>query len=121
MSPEAPISEAANASADLAATPDQVPSAPEGLGLVAASGKVVLLWHGGAAGQTGFMVQRQQDSDQGKFEEIVRLALPPGAGVKRVTWTDAQVKTGKTYAYRVAAYNAAGLSPFCPPLTVKVD
>jgi YD repeat-containing protein len=121
VSPEVAVSEVAGASPGMETGQVPAPPAPESPGLVAAAGKVVLLWHGGAAHETGFVVQRQEVPEQGAFEEIARPALPPGSGLRSVTWTDAQVKPGKSYTYRMAAYNGAGLSPFCPPLTVKVE
>jgi YD repeat-containing protein len=120
-SQETPVSQVGGALPVLKTAPAAGPPAPDRLGLAAAAGKVVLLWNGGAAHETGFVVQRQEGSDQENFEEIARPALPPGTGMRSVTWTDAQVKPGKSYVYRVAAYNAAGLSPFCPPLSVKVE
>jgi fibronectin type 3 domain-containing protein len=73
--------------------------------LVGSAHSVALKWNWIESGNpaTGFHVQRST-SPTGGFS---RIAVVP---VTQRTYTDAGVAAGKTYYYRVLAYNAAGNS-----------
>ena len=92
-----------------AATP---PRAPTGLAGQALSGaRVRLTWADNAGNELGLRVQRARGS-QGTFVLI-------GSVVANVTtFTDATAEAGKTYRYRVRAYNAAGSSSWSNTVSI---
>ncbi len=75
-------------------------------------GGAALTWLDRSAHETAFLVERQ-DPD-GSFREVATLP----ANTKK--WIDAGLAAGQSYLYRVRASNAAGYSPYTPPLTVRV-
>ena len=94
----------------VAATP---PPAPTGLAGLALSGaRVRLTWTDNAGNELGFRVQRARGSE-GSFVLIGQLA----ANV--TTFTDGTAKAGKTYRYRVQAYNAAGSSSWSSTVSIR--
>jgi fibronectin type 3 domain-containing protein len=64
-----------------------------------------LQWDDNSADETGFKIERAEGTS-GTFAQIATV----GANV--VAYTDTAVAEGKTYRYRVRAYNAAGNSPY---------
>jgi probable HAF family extracellular repeat protein len=90
------------------------PNAPTGLvGSNVASGGVRLTWTDNSGNELGFRVQRALGAT-GTFARVAEV----GASV--TTWTDAGTKPGKTYRYRVQAYNAAGASAWSNVVSVRV-
>jgi probable HAF family extracellular repeat protein len=89
------------------------PAAPTGLMGQAFSGaRVQLTWTDNASNEQGFRVQRALASG-GTFSQIGVVA----GNVK--TFTDTTAKAGKTYRYRVQAYNAAGSSAWSNIVSVR--
>lgn len=70
------------------------------------SNHVVLRWTDRATNEAGFKLERKVDSPKTGFDEIARLQ----ADTER--YTDTNVTRGVTYAYRVRAFNEAGVSTF---------
>lgn len=83
-----------------------LPDAPTDLSakLVASSG-VVLTWND-ASDEQAYVVKRKEVGDASGF--VVIAELPADT----VEYTDAEVKSGKTYGYRVLSENAYGESTF---------
>ncbi len=101
------------------AIPIIVPSAPTNLAasLLANPTRVSLTWSDNATNETGFYIEVSVNS--GAF---TRLAdLPPRNNTGNVTYVDSTVVQGNTYAYRVVAYNANGLSLYTNTVTITVD
>jgi FtsP/CotA-like multicopper oxidase with cupredoxin domain len=69
--------------------------------------QISLTFKDNASTETGFIVQRLTDN-VGDWVEIARLPARTNTG--SVTYVDATVQPGHTYAYRVAAYNLGGVS-----------
>ena len=89
------------------------PAAPTALAAQALSGaRVRLTWTDNAGNEQGFRVQRALGST-GSFVAIGQVS----ANV--TTFTDSTVKAGKTYRYRVQAYNAAGSSSWSNTVTIR--
>jgi probable HAF family extracellular repeat protein len=86
-------------------TPAAAPAAPSGLtGRALAGARIRLAWTDNANNESGFRVQRALGAN-GPFTNIVAV----GANV--TAFTDATVSPGKTYRYRVVAFNDVGQSP----------
>ena len=95
------------------AAPSQLAAAPQ-----AGPTRVALTWRDNASNETGFVVERSTDGGA----TFTRLGpVPARTGTGNVTFTDNTVTQGASYVYRVAAENAAGVSPYTAPVTVKVD
>ena len=89
-------------------TPDEtpvVPAAPRLEASLAGPRAIRLNWTN-VAGETGYRVERRVDGSTDPFREIART----GADV--TTSTDDALEPGKTYLYRVRAFNAAGNSVY---------
>jgi pectate lyase len=82
-----------------------VPAAPSSLVATGASRSIVLTWSDNSSNETGFKIERST-SATGTFSQKATV----GANVK--TWTDTGLTTGKSYWYRVRAYNTAGNSAY---------
>lgn len=79
------------------------PTAPSNLtATLASTTQVNLAWHDNAGPKQGFIVERRTGG--GAFAELARVA----DGV--TTYSDTGLVPGKTYAWRVSAWNAAGPS-----------
>lgn len=92
----------------------QVPATPTGLTADATTtpGQVDLSWND-VDGETSYRIERSQNGGKG-WSTIGTV----GADV--TTFTDANVRSGKTYLYRVYASNASGESPPSAWVTVTV-
>jgi hypothetical protein len=84
--------------------------------LQAGSPAVRLTFRDNANNETGFLIERSVNG--GAFELLVTRG--PRAGVGSVTFVDASVTVGNTYAYRVAAVNVAGPSAYSNVATVAL-
>ena len=82
------------------------PAAPSNLTAVASGGQVSLSWQSNSTNQTGFKVERANDSG---FTQGLTLLTTTAATV--TTYTDTTVTVGNTYYYRVRATNSFGDSP----------
>jgi Right handed beta helix region/Fibronectin type III domain len=87
---------------------ETVPSVPSGpTDLVAqapSSTSIALAWTDTASNEEGFVVERSEDGTT--FSRVATL------GPDTATFTDTGLTSSRTYLYRVAAYNAAGQSPY---------
>jgi probable HAF family extracellular repeat protein len=89
------------------------PAAPTGLaGQALTNARVRLTWTDTANNETGFRVQRAYGYS-GSFVQIGQV----GANV--TTFTDATARAGKTYRYRVQAYNSIGSSTWSNVVSIK--
>lgn len=89
------------------------PAPPSGLSAQALSGgRVRLAWADNSVTELGFRVQRARGA-QGSFVQIAQI----GANV--TTFTDGTAQAGKTYRYRVQAYNAAGSSAWSNTVSIR--
>jgi fibronectin type 3 domain-containing protein len=73
---------------------------------------VSLTWTDNSGNEQGFRVQRALGA--GSFVLLAEL----GANV--TSYTDTTVKAGKTYQYRVRAFNGAGVSAWSNTIKVRV-
>lgn len=76
------------------------------------SEKVKLTWEDKASNEVGFKLERATGG--GSFSQIASLEE---VGVEE--YTDESVQPGKTYSYRVRAYNAIGVSDYSNTLSVS--
>src|SRR5206468_749525 len=72
-------------------------------GTAISANEVKLTWTDNANNEDGFKIE---ESDGGDFSEIASLTLNTG------TYTRSGLLPGKTYAYRVRAYNSNGASDY---------
>jgi titin len=79
------------------------PAAPSNLTAVASGSQVSLSWQSNSTNQTGFKVERANDSG---FTQGLTLLTTTAATV--TTYTDTTVTVGNTYYYRVRATNSFG-------------
>jgi len=101
----------------IATTPTDLPLPPENLTVVGTtSTSVTLSWYDAADNETGFVIERQDVPVTANFYEIARIPTPNNGGVGGVSWTDTTAQPGRTYNYRVAAYNASGMSTYSLPV-----
>ena len=92
--------------------PVTVPSSPTGLrGSAVASGQINLNWTDTASNEDGFVLERAVTV--GSYSEVARLAA------NTTEYSDTSVQANATYTYRVAAYNAGGLSSYSATLTIS--
>jgi hypothetical protein len=84
----------------IAGTPVPVPGAPTGLNAQLSGSQINLTWTDGSTNESGFRIERKTGA--GAYTQIADLA----AGT--VSYSDTNIATGNTYAYRVYAYNTSG-------------
>jgi hypothetical protein len=97
-------------------TVTDLPLPPENLTLVGATANsATISWYDAADNEQGFIIERQDVPAVANFVEIARIPTPNGPGFGGVNWTDNTVVSGRTYNYRVAAYNASGKSTYTVP------
>ena len=95
-------------------TEDGIPQIPSSLKLDTVIGREVkLTWTDNSNNETGFIIERDKDSD---FEVPTHFAVNTA---DTVSYIDTTPQPGKTYYYRVRAYNAFGQSE--PSNYVKLD
>ncbi len=100
-------------------TPTDLPLPPESLTVVGTTDwSVTLSWLDTADNETGFVIERQDVPVVGNFYEVARVPTQTGGptGFGGNNWTDTTVQPGRTYNYRVAAYNASGMSTYSLPV-----
>lgn len=84
-----------------------VPDAPRELVAEVVQGQFVRLRWANVSGETGYRVERRfEGSGSGDWVEIGNTAE------NVVTFADERVERGRSYAYRVRAFNGAGSSPY---------
>jgi probable HAF family extracellular repeat protein len=92
--------------------PPAVPAAPSALvGSVLSASRIRLSWTDNSINEAGFRIQRAV-GPQGKFTQLGQV------GANATTYTDATVRTGMVYRYRVRAYSGAGVSAWSGTITV---
>jgi probable HAF family extracellular repeat protein len=97
-----------------AISPPTKPNAPSALtGSVLSSSAVRLNWTDNSGNEQGFRVQRATGT-QGTF------GLLSQAGANVTTFTDTTARPGKTYRYRVQAFNATGVSAWSNTISIRV-
>lgn len=79
-----------------------VPDAPTGLVVSQDDMHVILQWTDESDNETGFMIERAVAG--GSFAEYAAVA------VNTTTYTDTDVQSGQTYAYRISAFNGDDVS-----------
>jgi fibronectin type 3 domain-containing protein len=93
------------------------PAAPTGLAATLQSGpQVGLTWTDNATNETGFVVERAVGA--GPFSTLATVG--PRTNTGSVSYADATVTAGNTYAYRVKAVNGAGSSAYSNTASVSV-
>jgi len=73
---------------------------------------VILTWTDNSSGKNGFSVERKESGKQ--FSEIASVPS------NQTTYSDSGVKPGRTYTYRVRAFNAAASSGYSNDATVTL-
>jgi len=101
------------------ATAVVVPAEPTNLAatLLANPARVSLTWTDNSTIETGFIIE--VSTNGGAFTQLV--TLPPRNNTGGMTYVDSTVVLGNTYTYRVAAFNANGLSLYSNTVTITVD
>ncbi len=78
---------------------------PSGLVSTASDSTAVkLTWQDNATGESGYRIERKAEGEA-SFQQIATV------GADTTEYTDTNVEAGKTYTYRVIAYNSIGESP----------
>jgi len=99
-----------------ATTPSDMPLFPMNLKVIGVTATTVTLsWYDQSDNEIGFVIERQDVPTNPltplpQFVEIARIPSPHPGPVGGVTWTNTGLTSGRAYNYRVAAYNATGLS-----------
>ena len=99
-------------------TPSVTPAAPSNLTAVADSAipgviTVALSWTDNADNEDGFIIERALLGETGLGPWTVIATIAPMSGVGgTVNYIDTNVEPKMTYYYRVAAFNASGVSPY---------
>lgn len=93
-------------------------NAPTGLAAAVQSGpSIVLSWNDTATDESGFVLERSVNG--GVFAALATRPARTGTGA--MTYTDAEVMPGGSYAYRVKAMNGIVSSTWCESATVAVS
>ncbi len=82
-----------------------LPSTPTGLNAIATSPTAITLTWNSVAGASGYRIERLSETNA--FMQLVDVASAAGA---TQTYTDANLPSDTTFAYRVTAYNGSGSS-----------
>jgi len=89
------------------------PAKPYGFGGVALTcNKVDLVWIDGSDNENGFKIERKEGA--GVYAEIGSVPA------NTISYSDTTVSTGKTYYYRVRAYNAYGNSDYTVEINITI-
>jgi len=97
--------------------PPETPAAPTNLTAALQSGpQVMLTWTDNATNESGFVIER---SDNGGVFSVL-ATVGPKNNTGSVSYADTTVLAGNTYQYRVAAVNAAGLSPYSNTVSIAL-
>jgi probable HAF family extracellular repeat protein len=89
------------------------PAAPSALaGTAVAPARVRLNWTDNSNNETGFAIERAV-GNRGEFVLLTQV------GTNMTTYTDTTVRAGKSYHYRVRAYNSAGASGWSNTIGVR--
>jgi fibronectin type 3 domain-containing protein len=103
--------ESVNSAVTAQSTPVDLPNPPENLKVLnTTENSVTLTWYDAADNETGFIIQRQDVPVIGDFYPVGDIPTPNNGGFGGVQWTDTTAQPSMTYNYRVAAYNASGMS-----------
>ncbi len=109
-------------------TPVDIPMTPMNLKVFGTTSRsVTLTWQDIADNEIGFMLQRQPVNPDGSLGQWGTVGVPTSAECGLFTtwgsasWTDSQtVQPASVYNYRVAAYNAAGVSGWAVPTVTAI-
>ena len=89
------------------------PSAPDALSVTQVSrSSAALKWSDTSTNEQGFRIERATDGRT--------FAVIATVGADAQAFTDTGLKTGKTYTYRVVAYNSAGVSSYSNTAAVTI-
>ncbi|MGC9125803.1 MAG: fibronectin type III domain-containing protein, partial [Caldisericaceae bacterium] len=89
------------------------PAKPYGFGGVALTcNKVDLVWVDGSDNEDGFKIERKEGA--GAYAEIGTVPA------NTISYSDTAISTGKTYYYRVRAYNAYGNSDYTVEINITI-
>jgi FtsP/CotA-like multicopper oxidase with cupredoxin domain len=80
------------------------------------AGRVLVRWRDNANNETGFVLERSENS--GNFTPIATVRPRFSTGI--VNYSDTTVQAGNSYTYRVAAVNEAGTSAYSNTASVNV-
>jgi len=89
------------------AAPSNLDGTPVGLK------RIDLSWTDNSSGETGFKIERSNNGT--KFSQIATV----GAGV--TTFSNTGLRRGKTYLYRIRAYNSTGNTPYSNTVSVRAN
>ncbi len=81
------------------------PAAPTGLTALAAPGQVLLAWIDMSSNERGFLVERSGDAGA-HWSQVASLP------VNTIHWADSGITAGRTFHYRLKAWNLVGESPY---------
>jgi hypothetical protein len=81
---------------------------------------ISLSWTDQATDETGYIIERQSFQG-GPWAEIARLISANPAATGTLTYTDTKIAPGRTYNYRVAAFNASGVSVYTVPAASSLN
>jgi probable HAF family extracellular repeat protein len=91
------------------------PAAPSGLtGSGYSASEILLRWADNSGSEVGFRIQRALGT-QGSFVPLAQV------GANTTLYIDGTVKAGKTYRYRVLAFNGAGDSAWSNTVSVRAS
>jgi Tol biopolymer transport system component len=90
-------------------TPSAAPTALKALGV--SSTKIDLSWTDNASDETGFNIERCQDTDCTGFIEVGQVATDA------TTWVSTELSPGTTYSYRVRARKGTAFSEYSATAT----
>lgn len=95
-------------------TPLDLPLAPDNLQVLGTTATTVdLSWFDAADNEDGFVIERQDVPVVGAFYVVDQIPSQTAGGANGGNnWTDTTVVEGQCYNYRVAAYNASGMSTY---------
>ena len=75
--------------------------------------KVTLAWEDQSSNEQGFEIERKTASE-GEYVQIATVAA------NTTTYTDTDLGKGKTYYYRIRAFNSHGHSPYTEEIRVTL-
>jgi hypothetical protein len=86
------------------------PAAPSNLTATPLSGtQIRLTWTDNSTNETGFYIERAVTNRRGSLGSYTRIAT---VGANVTSYSDGTVVSGKSYSYRIRAYNSAGTSAY---------
>ena len=89
------------------------PAAPSNLTASLSGSSVVLAWTDNANNESQVFIERCEGAGCSSFADVGVL------GIDRTTWTDSSTAGGRSYSYRVRAWNPDGFSGYSNTVTVS--